>query len=240
MWWLASRGEKNRTFILGIGLELLGNLLWFAVLVNFGLKARYWPLSTPEEFLLITLEFAAFTHLMAEIMAERKGTGWMAPFAIALLALRGRGTLTAEIFPPPPAFSSIWFQLHTLTASVAYGAFLVAGATSLGAIFRPNQRPQGLVGEMALGYVGLTLSMLIGALWSHFTWGNYWSWGLKEIWTLTLWLMAVLYFHIRSLPWWEGQRTWILVTLIMVVMLFSLLGMDWLARKLTLETLYIF
>ncbi len=233
VWWV-------RKFVLALGIELAGIFLWLALLLSYGLKARYWPLSTPGEFFLVTLGFAALIHLMAEIMVRGKGAGWMTPFAMAMLALWGKETLRTVPFPPPPAFNSIWFQFHTLTASAAYGAFLVAGATALGAILRPDREPYGLTEEMAVGYFLLTLSMLIGALWGQLTWGNYWAWNLKELWTLALWLMATLYFHVRPLHWWKGRKAWILVTFMAGVMLFSLLGTAWLARKLTLETLYIF
>lgn len=239
-WFIAGIIWLRGKFVPALGIELAGNFLWLALLFSYSLKSRYWPLSTPGEFLLITIGFAAFSHLVAEVAAREKGTGWMTPFATALLALWGKETLRTEAFPPPPTFNSIWFQLHTLTASIAYGAFLVAGATSLGALVRSGYEPHGLAGEMAVGYFALTLSMLTGALWGQFTWGNYWAWDLKELWTLSLWLMATLYFHVRSLPWWKGRKTWLLVTLMVGVMLFSLSGTAWLARKLTLETLYIF
>ncbi len=238
MWWFALHKGKSPAFALST--ELAGSLLWSAVLISYGLRASYWPLSTPEEFLLLTLSFAALIHLLAELTIQNKGTGWMAPIIFALLALWGKESLVAAPPPPPPAFNSVWFQLHTFTASIAYGAFLVAGATSLAAILEPGQEPQELAGEMAVGYIALTLSMLTGALWGLFTWGSFWGWGLKEIWTLTLWLMATLYFHIRALPRWKGRMSWIVITLIMGVMLFSLMGTGWLARRLTLETLYIF
>ncbi len=240
MWWIAFYRGKRLGFALGLGAELAGALLWLTALTFYGLKAGYWPMSTPGEFLLLTLGFAVLIHAAAEVKARIRGAGWITPVASALLALWARDTLTSAPFPPPPALNSIWFQLHTLTASAAYGAFLAAGATSLGAILKPEQDPPGLAGEMALGYTALTLSMLTGALWGQFTWGSYWSWSLKEIWTLTLWLAATLYFHIRTLPRWRGRRTWLVVTLLAGIMFFSLMGTGWLARKLTLETLYIF
>lgn len=238
--WLTFHRGKSAGFAPGLGAELAGILLWSVAIAQYGLKAGYWPVSTPEEFLLLTAGFTILIHITAEIVAPSKGAGWITPIASAIFALWSRETIASAPFPPPPALNSIWFQLHTLSASAAYGAFLAAGATSLGAILTPEREPPGLAGEMALGYFALTLSMFTGALWGQFTWGSYWSWSLKEVWTLTLWLMATLYFHIRSLPRWKGLRTRVLVAIIAGVMLFSLMGTGWLARRLTMETFYIF
>ena len=229
---------KKRAFALTI--ELAGCLLWFASIANLGFKAGYWPLSTPEEFLLVTIGFATLIHALMEMGGEGKERGWLLPFIAAVLAFFSKGTFTAEPLPLPPAFRIFWFQLHTLTASIAYGAFLVAGTMALAIMLKPAEGSPKLATTMALGYIALTLSMLLGSIWGELSWGSYWGWSLKEIWTLTLWLIGTLYFHTRALPRWRERWNLALPLLMASITLFSLLGTGWLARRLTLETLYIF
>jgi ABC-type transport system involved in cytochrome c biogenesis permease subunit len=232
IWW------KKR--IIALAIELVGCLLWFALIADLGLKAGYWPLSTPEEFLLVTIGFAALIHALAEIGGEGKEVGWLLPFTAAILAFLGKGAFTTEPLPLPPAFRIFWFQFHTLTASIAYGAFLVAGTVALAIMLKPTENSPKLATIMALGYIALTLSMLLGSIWGELSWGSYWAWSLKEIWALALWLVGTLYFHTRALPRWRGRWTLALPLIMAGIALFSLLGTGWLARRLTLETLYIF
>lgn len=232
IWW------KKQTIALAV--ELVGCILWFALIANLGFKAGYWPLSTPEEFLVVTIGFTALIHALAGMGEEGKESGWLLPFVSAVLAFLSKGTFAAEPLPLQPAFRIFWFQLHTLTASIAYGAFLVAGTMALAIMLRPAESSPKLSTIMDLGYIALTLSMLLGSIWGELSWGSYWDWSLKEIWTLTLWLMGTLYFHIRALPRWRGRWTLSLPLLMAGIAFFSLLGTGWLARRLTLEALYIF
>ncbi len=225
---------------IALATELVGCILWFALIANLGFKAGYWPLSTPEEFLLVTIGFATLIHVLVEISKREERKGQLLPIVAAVLAFLSKGTLSAEPLPLPPAFRIFWFQLHTLTASIAYGAFLVAGAISLAIVFKPTKSSPKLATVMALGYIALTFSMLLGSIWGELSWGIYWDWSLKEIWTLTLWLIGTLYFHVRALPRWRERWALALPLLMAAITLFSLLGTGWLARRLTLETLYIF
>jgi len=57
-----------------------------------------------------------------------------------------------------------------------------------------------------LAFPLMTFGMLSGALWAEEAWGGYWSWDLKENWSLVTWLLYLIYFHVRTqkkLQFWE-------------------------------------
>jgi len=50
---------------------------------------------------------------------------------------------------------------------------------------------------ICLGFPLLTLGLVLGSWWGKLTWGDYWGWDPKELWSLASWLVYVGYFHFR-------------------------------------------
>ncbi|MBA7605017.1 Cytochrome c biogenesis protein CcsA [subsurface metagenome] len=48
-----------------------------------------------------------------------------------------------------------------------------------------------------VGFVLLTLGLVLGSWWGKLAWGDYWGWDPKELWSLASWLVYVGYFHFR-------------------------------------------
>lgn len=48
-----------------------------------------------------------------------------------------------------------------------------------------------------LAFPFLTIGICLGALWAEESWGQYWSWDLKETWALITWLFYAIYLHCR-------------------------------------------
>jgi ABC-type transport system involved in cytochrome c biogenesis permease subunit len=55
-----------------------------------------------------------------------------------------------------------------------------------------------------IGYVALSLGMIAGAVWGEQAWGEYWTWSIKEAWTLLTWLVCIFYFHVCHRRGWRG------------------------------------
>jgi ABC-type transport system involved in cytochrome c biogenesis permease subunit len=51
---------------------------------------------------------------------------------------------------------------------------------------------------MLLSFPFMTFGMLSGALWAEEAWGAYWSWDIKETWSLITWGTYLIYFHCRK------------------------------------------
>ncbi|MGD9146774.1 MAG: cytochrome c biogenesis protein CcsA, partial [Anaerolineae bacterium] len=92
----------------------------------------------------------------------------------------------------------------------------------------------------ATGFPLLTLSMIFGMIWAQVAWGRYWGWDLKEVWTFIVWLIYVLYWHVRGRPHWQGRRLAWLAVLGLGSILVTFLSLDGLARAIGLESLRLF
>ena len=75
---------------------------------------------------------------------------------------------------------------------------------------------------------------------SQMAWGSYWSWDIKEVWTLVTWLFYTLLLHSRLLRGWRGRRMGWLALIGLGLVLFTFVGVGWLARRVGLESLHVF
>lgn len=59
----------------------------------------------------------------------------------------------------------------------------------------------------AVGFVFWTLGpMITGAIWAQQSWGRYWGWDPKEVWTFVIWVVYAGYLHARATRGWTGNR----------------------------------
>jgi len=215
--------------------------LWTLTLSLYTLKAGHWPLVTAGEFLLAFVWGITFAQVVLELASGGGGGGFPALLMAVVMALFARKTLLAGPVLLPPHFQSFWFQLHAATAAVAYGAFAVACGAALLQLREFAVTDSRFISRaVALGYPLLSLSMIAGAIWAQLTWGAYWTWEPKEIWALVVWLLYTLFFHVKAIPRWQGRPLALLVVIAFGAVLFTLLGTGWLARRVTLEMMYVY
>ena len=51
-----------------------------------------------------------------------------------------------------------------------------------------------------LGFLFMTLGLVLGAVWGKICWGDFWQYDPKEMWALATWLAYVAYFAFRRFP----------------------------------------
>ncbi len=59
--------------------------------------------------------------------------------------------------------------------------------------------------SVAVGFVFLTIGIILGAVWAKYAWGGYWSWDPKETWSLITWLVYAAYLHARYIKGLKGK-----------------------------------
>jgi|GEM_PF-3015919 len=204
-----------------------------------GIVARRWPLGSPFEF---TLAFAASIILVYLSLYKTTPMPLAGAIAIllALLLLAYAFFIQPEaaraIQPLPLVMRGIWFALHTLFTVIACGALAVAGGVALlvlpslsrAARPAPNEiKGSSIVASvlplpalvdraMAVGYIALSLGMIAGGIWGEQAWGEYWSWSIKETWTLITWWVCTFYYHVRRRRGWRGSRAMCIAVLALV------------------------
>jgi ABC-type transport system involved in cytochrome c biogenesis permease subunit len=237
-----------REWRIGVWLGAAGAAILSGALIARGMRAAHWPLASEYEF---ALAFALATALATRVLSARHGenTGHIQAVAMILAAALvayarlGLPDHRRAIRPLPPALDSVWLPLHVSTAALAYGALALAGAAALIWLVRESERLAAerlLHRSFAAGYPLLTLSMIFGMIWAQVAWGRYWGWDLKEVWTLIIWLICTLYWHLHRRPYWQGRRVAWLALIELAAVLFTFLGVGWLARSVGLASLHLF
>jgi len=240
---------------LGSGLSVLALVSLTIGLIMRTIEAGHWPLSNSYEFSLAFLWSILLMYLILEgWMGTRAPGAFVLPIALLIATyaqvLAPEWTRVAR--PLLPALKTTWLQLHVTTGAVAYGAFAVscgAGVMYLVGEMVPHLPENFLTSTMidefnfralALGYPWMTLVLITGAIWAQVAWGRYWSWDIKETWTLATWLLYTLLFHLRAIRGWRGKPVASLSILGFVFVLFTFLGVGWLARHVGLQSLHLY
>lgn len=100
----------------------------------------------------------------------------------------------------PPALQSMWFVPHILAYMIGYSLNTVAFIITLISFFQKQQRQRldsGVYHLVSTAFPFMSMGMLFGAIWANAVWGNFWSFDVKENWSLVTWLLFMLYLHFR-------------------------------------------
>ncbi len=243
-----------------VGWLSTGLALAALVCLSIGLAIRametgHWPLSNSYEFTMAFAWSILVTYLVLERAVGTRALGASA-LAIALLIAGYAQILAPESTrigrPLLPALQTIWLQLHVTTGAVAYGALAVSCGAS--AMYLIGERVPGLLHRfpgsatvddfnskaLAVGYPAMSLVLITGAIWAQLAWGRYWSWDIKETWTLITWLVYTLLFHLRAIRGWRGWPIAGLSLVGFLCVIFTFWGVGWLAARVGLESLHLY
>lgn len=207
----------NRLAILGWSAQSA----WFlAVWLHF----RMVPFVTLYDWVafFVWLSTAGYLFIMSRASYE-SAVGFLLPVIFSVWAV---GQLLPSTESPLPADLSGWRVVaHIVLATAAYTAFLLSAvfATMYTEKERELKRKSlelfyyrlPALGEMdrlsaqmiTLGLPLLTLAMVLGSVIAKARWGHYWSWNPKETWSLTTWVIYVLYLGFRWRLGWRGHLT---------------------------------
>ena len=186
---------------------LLGFLAHLVYFVWRGLVAQRLPLASQFEF---ACGFALCIPVVLLVARTRVDADWIATAGMAATALLMgyAATQRMEITELMPALRSFWFNFHIGAAALSYSAFLVAGVVALRYVLqhrkgesadslRMKQLEQLSYRLVALGFLLLTVVIVIGAVWAEAAWSAYWTWDPKEVWALITWIIYTVYLHLR-------------------------------------------
>jgi ABC-type transport system involved in cytochrome c biogenesis permease subunit len=112
------------------------------------------------------------------------------------------------IHPMQPVLSGTpWLAIHVPIIMVSYSVFAIAtflAHLSLGAtLFVPKRRALAerwsglLYWYLVVGSILLIAGILTGSIWAASSWGRYWGWDPKEVWSLVAFLAYMAILHAR-------------------------------------------
>jgi ABC-type transport system involved in cytochrome c biogenesis permease subunit len=142
------------------------------------------------------------------LLALRDRLHWTAAYFTFASAVPLLGTLfmdTDALWRRAPALQSPWFIPHVTAYMISYALAAVAFTLAVVAwgrrllLDRPpaNDHDAAVYRILVLAFPLMTFGMLSGALWAEQAWGAYWSWDVKETWSLITWMLYLVTFHCR-------------------------------------------
>lgn len=156
--------------------------------------------------------FAAFAGLALKNKLVIFNAAAMSTLVIMLTDLL---PMDSFIHPMPPVLSGTpWLAIHVPIIMVSYSLLalsaLVAHMRVGLEIFKPAERiMKTTMDEMHYWYVQIGSIMLIvgiltGSIWAASSWGRYWGWDPKEVWSLVAFLAYMAILHARIDKWLGG------------------------------------
>jgi len=130
----------------------------------------------------------------------------------------------------PPALQSPLFVPHV--ASYVAGYIMLARAALMALpMFMTIDRNRLIRSDAAsrqtvvVGFLLVTVGLVLGSLWGKICWGHYWQWDPKEMWSLATWMIYGAYFHLRLK--FGLRKPKLLAALLWIGLLFVVLTLTW-------------
>jgi ABC-type transport system involved in cytochrome c biogenesis permease subunit len=195
------------------GLGLLVLLVGFGVL-TYGLSLRWQiagriPASNMFESLLF-LSWGVGAFAIVSVFLFRQRLVPLTASAMASLALILADRLPVDHFIRPIApvlLDTVWMSIHVPIIMVSYSVLALAVLIAhlqlvvLAAAPRRTELAQSVDGllywYLHVGSFLLTAGIITGSMWAASSWGRYWGWDPKEVWSLVALLGYLTILHVR-------------------------------------------
>jgi len=124
----------------------------------------------------------------------------------------------------PPNLRSAWLPVHVTAAFLGNAVLALAFCVSLVYLVHERQLKEKRIDAftrrlpsletldelnyraLAWGFPLLTLGIVTGALFAKRTWGQFWSWDEREVFSLITWLVYAGLLEARMVVGWRGRR----------------------------------
>jgi len=197
-------------------LAVLGLLGGFGML-SYGLWMRWQiagriPASNMFESLLF-LSWGMGAFAIVAMLAVRHRVVPLTASALGAVALLLADVLPVDSFirPIPPVLAdTIWMSIHVPIIMVSYSvlalAVLIAHAQLAVMAVAPGRSVRGGLAAridtlhywyVLVGSLLLLAGILTGSMWAASSWGRYWGWDPKEVWSLVAFLGYMAILHVR-------------------------------------------
>lgn len=165
---------------------------------------------------------------------------FVAPFAAFLMIVSSAMPWLNE--PVKPVFKSLWLTVHVATVFLGNGLFAITFAVSIMYLLQERQIKQKRFGALygrlpslatldslnhyalMCGFPFLTLGMITGSIYAQMTFGTYWQWDPKEVWSLITWLFYAALLHERLTVGWRGRKAAIMSIICFGILIFTFVG----------------
>jgi ABC-type transport system involved in cytochrome c biogenesis permease subunit len=219
-------------------LAVIGMLAGF-VLLTYGLSLR-WQIAGRipaanmfESLLFLSWGMGAFAIVSMLVLRHR-----IVPLTASVMG--AVALILADVLPldhyirpiPPVLLDTIWMSIHVPIIMVSYSvlalAVLIAHVNLVAMAVVPQKRRLAAAIDslhywyVLVGSILLLAGIITGSMWAASSWGRYWGWDPKEVWSLVAFLgyMAILHVRIdreKVSPWAYALGAAMIVALLIIV-----------------------
>ncbi|OJX65508.1 MAG: c-type cytochrome biogenesis protein CcsB [Micrococcales bacterium 73-13] len=215
----------------GTSLTMLGFVFHLAGTLMRGIASGRVPWANMYEFALTGTLLIVALYLLVLLRYDLRFLG---AFIIGMVTLLFGGATIAfyvEITPLMDPLKSVWLVVHVFVASLATALFALSCGLSIVQLLQTrHERVTGEPGRSAgpgflrtlpradtleslayrfaiVGFIFWTFTLIAGAIWANESWGRYWGFDTKEVWTFVIWVLYAGYIHARATRGWRGTRS---------------------------------
>jgi cytochrome c-type biogenesis protein CcsB len=227
-WNLPGRGLDAAAFLALVGGFLV--MSW-GIWLRWTVGGRIPASNMYESLLFLAWGVGAFAVVAWIFLRNRILVLNAAAMSALTMALTDRLPIDRFIHPMPPVLSgTYWLAVHVPIIMVGYSALalgMVVAHMQLGfEAFAPKRRSTALLMADLLywytmvGAILLVAGILTGSMWAAESWGRYWGWDPKEVWSLVAFLayMAILHARAERLIGGFGAAAWSIVAFQTILM----------------------
>jgi cytochrome c-type biogenesis protein CcsB len=225
--------------------NVFAGLAWAAafVLVTYGIGIR-WQLAgrIPAANMYESMVFMGWGLCLATLICLviiRNRLVTLVASLMTGLALILAGLLPLDSFIRPVApvlLDTVWMAIHVPVIMVSYSVLTIAMgfALALLGIAAISPRRSDLIKAtdrlqyrfIQVGSVLLTVGIITGSMWGSASWGRYWGWDPKEVWSLVALLGYMAILHARQAGWLRGFGTALCSTLAFWLIVMTYAGVN--------------
>lgn len=187
------------------------------------LAGGYVAVTTDYEALSFFAWLIVGVYLAVELRYRMPAVGAVVA-TLAFIVTLGAFAFYGGVRDLPPNLRSAWLPVHVALAFLGNAVLALAFCVSLVYLVHERQLKEKRVGRrmrrlpsletldqlnyraLAWGFSLLTLGIVTGALWGKHSWGHFWSWEEREVFSLILWLLYAGLLQARLVAGWRGRR----------------------------------
>lgn len=184
-----------------------------------GVAVEFFPLTNKYESFLC---FSASAAGVAAWRWERLGRAGRVTLGLVCSAFLGATLGFDEALRfPPPLMITVWYPLHIPLCFVAYALWLGAAGSAVDRLLGLSEVSfrARFDADVRLGLLLFSAGMIFGSVWGVVSWGVYFLWDAKVLWSLATWVFFTSLAHLRYWPrlGWRVRPALALVGAVMVL-----------------------
>jgi ABC-type transport system involved in cytochrome c biogenesis permease subunit len=215
--------RPRRELGLAAGAALLAGfaVMTWGIATRWAIAGRIPASNMYESLLFLAWGVGVFALLATLVLRNRIVILNAAAMSALTMALTDLLPIDPFVHPMPPVLSgTFWLAVHVPIIMVGYAVLalgMVVAHMQIGVeILAPARRDLVLrfnelqYWYIVIGAILLVAGILTGSMWAASSWGRYWGWDPKEVWSLVAFLayMAILHARVERMIGAFGMAAW--------------------------------